>query len=151
MHRHAERDLAAGESAMCFHRLILALFVALLSCSTVHSQEAVRVGDRIGKVKFTDIRYVQRTLDDFGKKKAYVLVFTNTSCPLAKRYLPTLQALDKEYRDEEVQFIAVNSAEEDSILAMATQAVQHEVEFPSVKDFGGVCARTLGVRRTPEA
>src|SRR5258708_38867078 len=34
---------------------------------------------------------------------------------------------------------------------MAQLAVQHEVEFPSVKDFGGFCARALGVRRTPEA
>src|SRR5207237_50950 len=54
-----------------------------------------------------------------------------------------------EYKD--VQFVAVNSAEEDSLVAMATQAVQHDVDFPFVKDFGGVCARTLGVKRTPEA
>src|SRR5205823_9548659 len=37
------------------------------------------------------------------------------------------------------------------IVAMATQAVRHEVEFPFVKDFGGACARALGVRRTTEA
>jgi hypothetical protein len=34
---------------------------------------------------------------------------------------------------------------------MATQAVQHDMEFPFVKDFGGACARALGVRRTPES
>src|SRR5438309_2285193 len=39
----------------------------------------------------------------------------------------------------------------DPIGTMATQAVQHEMEFPFVKDFGGACARALGVRRTPEA
>src|SRR6266540_6218002 len=33
---------------------------------------------------------------------------------------------------------------------MATQAVQLEMEFPFVKDFGGHCARALGVHRTPE-
>jgi hypothetical protein len=37
------------------------------------------------------------------------------------------------------------------LLAMATQAVQHEMEMPFVKDFGGACAKTLGVKRTPEA
>lgn len=115
------------------------------------AQAPVNIGDQIGKLKFTDIRGFAHSLDDFGKKKAYVLVFTNTSCPLAKRYLPTLTALDKEYAGKDVQFVGVNSAEEDSIISMATQAVQHDVAFPFVKDFGGVCARVLGVRRTPEA
>jgi thiol-disulfide isomerase/thioredoxin len=80
-----------------------------------------------------------------------VLVFTNTSCPVAARYLPVLQAMEKEYRGKGVQFVALNAASEDSLLAMATHAVKHEIEFPFVKDFDGACARALGVSRTPEA
>src|SRR5206468_1779260 len=98
-----------------------------------------------------DIRYLPRTLDDFGPKKAVVLVFTNTTCPLAQRYLPTLQALHAEYVDKGVQVVAVNAADEDSVVAMATQAVKHEAEIPFVKDFGGVAAQALGVKRTPTA
>ena len=119
------------------------------SAATAQAQDAVKIGAVIGKLKFTDIRLLPRTLEDFGKKKAYVLVFTNTSCPLVTRYLPTLQGLAKEYPD--VQFVGVNSAEEDSVVAMATQAVRFEVDFPFVKDFEGVFAKALGVRRTPEA
>ncbi len=130
---------------------IFAIILLLLATPAANCQDAVKVGDRIGKLEFTDIRSLPRTLDDLGAKKAFVLVFTNASCPLAERYLPTLKALEKEYRAKEVQFVAVNAAEEDSIVAMATQSVRHEVEFPFVKDFGGLCARTLGVRRTPEA
>lgn len=132
-------------------RLIVVLLSMLVSAVTVRAQETTKIGDPINKLKFTDIRSLPRTLDDFGKKTAYVFVFTNTSCPLAKRYLPVLHELEKEYRARDVQFVAVNSAEEDSILTMATQAVQHDMEFPFVKDFGGQCARTLGVKRTPEA
>jgi thiol-disulfide isomerase/thioredoxin len=120
----------------------------LLAPASAHAQDAARFGERVGKLKFTDIRYLPRTIDDFGAKKAYVLVFTNTSCPLAQRYLPTLQALAHEYRD--VQFVAINATEEDSIVAMATQAVQHDIDFPFVKDYGAACARILGARRTPE-
>jgi len=130
--------------------LFLALVLVLLATSAGRAEESAKVGDRIDKLSFTDIHYLPRTLADFGAKKAFVLVFTNTSCPMARRYLPVLQALAQEYRTKEVQFVAVNAAEEDSIVAMATQAVQHEVEYPFVKDFGGVCARALGVRRTPE-
>ncbi|MSQ93829.1 MAG: redoxin domain-containing protein [Gemmataceae bacterium] len=129
---------------------ILALVIVLASATVASSQDGPKIGDSIGKLKFTDIRSLPRTLDDFDKKQAYVLVFTNTSCPLVKRYLPSLQAMEKEFRGKGVQFVAVNSAEEDSIVTMATQAVQHEMEFPFVKDFGGSCARALGVRRTPE-
>jgi thiol-disulfide isomerase/thioredoxin len=127
-----------------------AITLLLLATSATHGQDAAKIGDRVGKLEFTDIRSLPRTLDDLGTKKAFVLVFTNASCPLVERYLPTLNALEKEYRAKEVQFLAVNAAEEDSIIAMATQAVQHEAEFPFVKDFGGLCARALGVRRTPE-
>src|SRR5580692_9276380 len=135
---------------MHFSRSIFALMIVLLAASVGLSEEPVKIGDRIGRLKFTDIRSLPRTLDDFGKKKALVLVFINTSCPVAQRYLPTLQALERDYRANEVQFVALNAAEEDTIIAMATQAVRHEMEFPFVKDFGGVCARVLGVKRTPE-
>jgi thiol-disulfide isomerase/thioredoxin/mono/diheme cytochrome c family protein len=136
---------------MIMPRATAAFALLLLSAAAARAQDTPKVGDLIGKLRFTDIRYLARTLDDFGKKKAFVLVFTNTSCPLAKRYFPTLQALAKEYRDRDVQFAAINPADEDSIVAMATQAVQHDVEFPFVKDQGGAAARALGVRRTPEA
>jgi thiol-disulfide isomerase/thioredoxin len=129
---------------------IAGLIFALLATTASYAQDAVKIGTRIDKLKFTDIRSLPRSLDDCGKKKAYVLVFVNTSCPLAKRYLPTLNALEKDYRGKDVQFVAINAAEEDSILAMATQAVQHECAFPFVKDFDAACARALGVKRTPE-
>src|SRR5437867_1578449 len=103
---------------MHLQRSILALLVVLFSTVAARAQSAVKVGDQIGKLKFTDIRSLPRSLDDFGTKKAFVLVFTNTSCPLAQRYLPTLQALEKDYRGKDVQFLAVNSCEEDSIIAM---------------------------------
>jgi thiol-disulfide isomerase/thioredoxin len=131
-------------------RPILALLAVVLATSAARADDAIKVGDRAGKLKFTDIRYLPRTLDDFGAKKAYALVFLNTSCPVAERYLPALREVEKEYRDKGVQLVAVNAAEEDSVVAMATQAVQHDAEFPFVKDPGAAAARALGVRRTPE-
>lgn len=129
--------------------LVMAFFV-LLATNGSDGADAPRIGSTVGKLKFTDIRSLPRTLDDFGNKKAIALVFVNTSCPVAKRYLPVLQAMEKDYRAKDVQFVAVNAAEEDSLIDMATQAVKFEVEFPFVKDFGGACARALGITRTPE-
>jgi peroxiredoxin len=108
------------------------------------------LGDMAPNLRFKDIRYLPRSLDDFGKKQAYVLVFTGTRCPLVQRYLPVLQRLETEFRGKEVQFVAVNVCPEDGILEIATQAIKHDVEFPFVKDHEGAAARLLGVQRTPE-
>jgi thiol-disulfide isomerase/thioredoxin len=118
--------------------------------ATATAAEPPKIGDTIGKFTFTDIRSLPRSLGDFGEKKAYVLVFFNNSCPLALRYLPVLQAMEKEYRAKGVQFIALNAAEEDSLIDMATLGVKHDLEFPLAKDFDGDCAKALGVKRTPE-
>ncbi len=130
--------------------LLRSLAVLLLTLPAVaQAQDAVTIGNPVGKLSFTDIRSLPRTLDDFGTKKAYVLVFTNTTCPVAQRYLPMLQELATQHKD--VQFVAMNADESDTIIAMATQAVRYEIDFPFVKDFGGKCAKALGVTRTPEA
>src|SRR5262245_66029777 len=121
-------------------RFFSALVAVLFTSAAALADEPVKVGDRVGKLKFTDIRSLPRTLDDFGAKKAFVLVFTNTTCPVAQRYLPVLQELEKEYREKDVQYVAVNAAEDDTIIGIATQAVKFDIEFPFVKDFGGACA-----------
>jgi peroxiredoxin len=133
-------------------RRILAAFVLTAPLFLVNGTTAaeVKVGDKIDNLSFTDIRYLPRSLDDFPKAKAFVLVFTNTSCPLVQRYLPTLRQLEKDYRDRGVQFLAVDADADDQVTAVAAQAVEHDMDFPFVKDEGGGCARALGVRRTAE-
>jgi thiol-disulfide isomerase/thioredoxin len=110
----------------------------------------VKVGDVVENLAFKDIRYLPRSLDDFPDARAFVLVFTNTACPLVQRYMPTLTRLEQDYRTKGVQFLVVNAGD-DAIVAMAAQAVRHEAAFPFVKDADGTCVRALGVRRTPEA
>jgi thiol-disulfide isomerase/thioredoxin/mono/diheme cytochrome c family protein len=133
------------------HALVLTLVCTCLPLASGAAEPEVKIGTTISAdaLAFKDIRYLTRTLDDLPRSKAYVLVFTSTSCPLVNRYLPTLKRLEKEYRDRGVQFVAVNTGA-DSIRALAAQMVEHEAEFPFVKDIGGRCAATLGVSRTPE-
>src|SRR5439155_21383552 len=64
---------------------------------------------------FRSIRYLPRTLDDFGEAKAYVIAFTTTGCPLVQRYLPRLRELSVQYREQGVQFLAINVGPDDSL------------------------------------
>jgi thiol-disulfide isomerase/thioredoxin len=132
---------------------LAAVGLVLAACSIGSAEETgkkVPIGASISNLTFKDIHYLPRSLDDFGKKKAFVLVFTNSTCPLVQRYLPTLKSLEKDYRDRGVQFLAINVGPEDSIVQMAAQAVRHEMDFPFVKDFDYSCVDALGVQRTPE-
>jgi thiol-disulfide isomerase/thioredoxin len=139
------------------HRMNTSWIVALaltlglgISDQASAAKKDVKVGDRIGNLTFKDIHYLPRSLDDFPNKKAFVLAFTTTSCPVVQRYLPLLKQLEKDYRKKGVQFLAVNVGADDTIVNMAAQAVRHEMEFPFVKDFDDACVRALGVQRTPE-
>ena len=112
--------------------------------------EAVKIGQQVAPFTFKDIRYLPRELADFGEKKAYVLAFTTLECPIVQRYLPKLVALDQEYRDQGVQFVAVNVGVNDPIREVAYQAVQVEAPFPFVKDLDFEVARAVGATRAAE-
>src|SRR5262249_29949371 len=109
-------------------RTLLVLALLLGSACFLTARQAadgeVKIGDKVGNLTFKDTHYLPRSLDDFDNRKAFVLVFTTTSCPVVQRYLPTLGRLEKEYRDRGVQFLALNVGPDDSVLDVATQAAE---------------------------
>ncbi len=116
----------------------------------VDPRVAVPIGSSIGKLQVTDIRYLPRTIDELGEAKARVLVFTTTSCPIVRRYMPRLVELDADYRERGVVLVAVDVGPEDTLLDVAAQALEHGAPFPFVKDADGSVAAALGIGRTPE-
>jgi hypothetical protein len=121
------------------------------------SRSKVAVGDKLATCTFTDIRFLPRSLSDFVsdkdpvRKRAFVLVFTNTTCPIVQRFLPRLKALEAEFRPQGVQFVAVNVGLDESMVDIATQAVTHDMPFPFVKDIDSSCTAACGVDRTAAA
>jgi peroxiredoxin len=134
-------------------RRSLALLVVALAAGPVLPASAaeVKVGDTVDGLTFTDSHYLPRSLADFPGAKAFVLAFTSTGCPVVQRYLPVLRGLEGEFRDRGVRVLAVDADADDSVTAVAAQAVEYDMAFPIVKDFDGSCARALGVRRTATA
>jgi thiol-disulfide isomerase/thioredoxin len=131
------------------------LFSALMilftfGTSLLSAAERLEIGKEAPELRFKDIRYLQRSLADLGEAKAYVIVFTNTSCPLVQKYWPKLNRLERELREKQVRFVGINATDGDEIAEIAEQAIEFGVEFPLVRDSDGSCARALGVERTPE-
>jgi peroxiredoxin len=107
-------------------------------------------GDRVPAVKFQDIHFLNRSLDDFRDSRAVVLVFADTGCPLVARYTPTLKQLDADYRAKGVQFVGAFPNGQESITGIAAFAVKYDLQFPVVRDVDGAVATALGATMTPE-
>jgi peroxiredoxin/mono/diheme cytochrome c family protein len=89
-------------------------------------------------------------LADFRDKKAVVVAFLGTQCPINNAFLPRLAELHKEFSPRGVQFLAVNANRQDSPRRIAEHARKHAIPFPVLRDEGAAVADRFGARRTPE-
>src|SRR5688572_5673409 len=127
------------------------LLILIVVAQATEAAEPARIagGGSVSDLRFKDIRGLVRSLDDFGKKRAYVFLFTTTECPLVRKTIPKLSALEREWTPRGVQFVAVNVGPQDTLRTMAGQAIELDAVFPFVKDTDHSCVRALGVERTP--
>jgi peroxiredoxin len=91
------------------------------------------------------------SLADFKDKKAVVVLFLGTECPINNAFLPSLAEMHTEYSARGVAFLAINSNRQDTPERVAAHARRHSVPFPVLKDPGNRVADLFAARRTPEA
>ncbi len=91
------------------------------------------------------------SLAQFKDKKAVVLVFVGTECPVNNFFLPRLNELHKEFALRGVQFLAVNANRQDTPPRIAEHAKKHALAFPVLRDELNKVADLVGAKRTPEA
>jgi peroxiredoxin/mono/diheme cytochrome c family protein len=104
------------------------------------------------KVSFTlnDVAGHPVALGDFRDKKAIVLVFTGTECPVSNYYVLRLKELHKAYAPKGVQFLAINSNPQDAAGSVAQHAKKEGISFPVLKDADQKVAELVHAERTPE-
>lgn len=82
--------------------------------------------------------------------KATVIAFTDVSCPLTKKYAPTLAALEDEYAKKGVRFVFVNPNKSDDESAIREDVKHHGFDGDYIHDTAGTIAATLGTKTTTE-
>ena len=128
-----------------------AILACVVDCQEGYTDDMrLPTGSVVPDLKFRDIRGLDRNFTELGQHKAYVFVFTTTTCPLVRRSMPKLVELNAQFGAQDVQFVAVNVGADDTIREMAEQALDFGAVFPFVKDDGLTCATALGVTKTPE-
>jgi peroxiredoxin len=92
-----------------------------------------------------------RSLSDYRSKKAIVIVFIGTECPISNLEVVTLAEMHQKYSAKGVQFLAINSNDHDTFDEVVHHAEERKIPFPVLKDADQSGADALGAKRTPEA
>ena len=130
----------------------LFLLTALVGCSVHAVSPPAAAAPRVADFTLTDVATNKPvSLGDFKAKKAVVVVFIGTECPIDNAYMPRLAELAKAYADKGVQFLAVNSNCNDTPPGIAGHAQKFGLPFPVLRDAANVVADQFGAKRTPEA
>ncbi len=151
-------------------RLSSALMAGLLACWLVpgspaaeESASAIRqgpqrlvpgdhgVGRCVADLSFTDIAGKVHQLSETDRTKAVVVAMTSTSCPLSKKYLPTLVDLAGSYAPRGVAFLLVNPVAADSPEEMKSIAQSLEGKAAYVWDKDATLATAVGAVTTTDA
>jgi peroxiredoxin len=108
------------------------------------------IGRMIPNLRMTDVAGKSHQLADFADRRAVVVAFTNTTCPLCKKYAPSLAALEKKFAGQDVAFIYVNPTPTDK-----TETIQAAINLLGltglyVRDADGSLARALGATHTTD-
>src|ERR1700691_6045608 len=125
------------------------LMIVLLFGATADGSGSM--GQRIDAFALKDSFGTTHKLSDWKDRRALVVVFIGTDCPLAKQYGSKLVALAHRYNDKGVQFVAIDSNQQDSLAALTHFARENKFDFPILKDPANQVADLFRAARTPEA
>lgn len=80
------------------------------------------IGRFVPDFEFVDLEGVTKKLHGDSKSELTVIAFTSTSCPLSKKYLPTLIEIQRDFASRGVRFILVNCVATDKLDEMKAAA-----------------------------
>jgi peroxiredoxin len=111
----------------------------------------VAIGDKLPSFTLTDA-VGGKAVDVAAAqgKKATVVMFIATECPVSNDYNERMAAVARDYAAKGVAFLGINSNKQETPTAIATHAKDNKFSFPVLKDTGNVQADAFGARVTPE-
>jgi peroxiredoxin len=84
-------------------------------------------------------------------KKALVVIFVSTQCPISNAYVGRMMELAKKYGPQSVAFVGIDANQNELIAQCAQYAQRRSFSFPVLKDGDDAVANAYGAHVTPEA
>lgn len=110
----------------------------------------VGIGRMIPDVEFTDLDGKAHRLSDLSTGKGTVVAMTSATCPVSKRFLPTLASLEQELNEKGISLLLVNPYSSESEEEVRKQLSAHSFQAPYVRDTGKQLTAALGAATTTE-
>lgn len=138
-------------------KAIVTILAVLFSLSVQNiyaaaSAESVKVGQTAPTFNLPDVKSGTKvSLDGLLKnKKAVVVMFIATRCPISNGYNARMVELANRYSSQGIAFAGINSNHSESTEECATHADTHKFPFPVLKDASNAVADAYNARVTPE-
>jgi thiol-disulfide isomerase/thioredoxin len=122
------------------NRLVIVLIIVLLAGRSTVGQS----------VDLRDVDGIEHRQAEWESKRAVVIFFTTTECPLSNGYIPEMNRLQKEYASRNVAFYAV---EVDTTIAdrdVRKHAKDFAIAYPVLIDKRQTLVQLTGATATPE-
>jgi peroxiredoxin/mono/diheme cytochrome c family protein len=108
------------------------------------------IGRFVADITYQDIDGTNHQLHQEPKSDLTVVAFTSTSCPISKKYLPTLIDLHEEFSARQVRFILVNCIATDNLDEMKSAADRFKSNVQYVNDQDSKLASHFGATSTTD-
>ena len=130
---------------------LLLTFTGSVVTADQHTEKSVEINQKVKEWQLKDTEEKNRSLKKLSKdKKAVVLIFLATQCPVVDDYVDRIVALLKDYTEKDVQFVGIHSNKHETLEEIAKYRKEHKLEFPILKDPKNKIADYFTARRTPE-
>ena len=115
----------------------------------------LKLGDRAPDFELPGVDGRTYSFQDFKDQRALVVIFSCNHCPYVQAYEDRIVAIQQDYVDRGVQFVAINSNDdrnypEDSFEEMVKRAKTKRFTFPYLRDMSQAVARAFGATHTPQ-
>jgi thiol-disulfide isomerase/thioredoxin len=109
------------------------------------------VAGNLPRFSLADTAGQMHTPAEWTFKKAVVLIFVSTDCPLSNRYVPELKRIETAYAPRGIAFYAVQGDATIAVQEVRQHAKEFAYTFPYLLDPGESLASYTGADVTPEA
>ncbi len=132
---------------------VLVVSVCVLSADN-EKEESVKVDEIVKEIRLDSIEKKPYTLKKLlDKKKAVVLIFLATECPVVDDYVDRITKLINDFKEKEIQFVGIHSNKHETFEAIKKYSEKHgftNVSLPILLDPENKIADYFQARRTPE-
>ncbi len=108
------------------------------------------IGRYLSNFEVRDVRGTTSELHRNAKSGLTVIAMTSTTCPISKKYLPTLVDLHREFSSRDVRFVLVNCIASDKIDEMVEVTKRFDADIEYVFDKDAYIATQLAATSTTD-